>query len=244
MITAAQFKAIFTNCPARKAAIYLPLLIAAMRESQITSRRRAAAFFAQLGHESLDFKYMEESASGDAKDLKQFDKTTRRINGGYNGRVDRQRRYLVALLVLDDKQFEAVRLEQTLSVLTIPTPAPSPEVSNAAIPITPVTEVAPVSTSPITAPGDAGSPATPSPETSLLDEIPVNEQTKAIGVSILRRLGLRIGAAVVLAWASGFLGRAAIVLCVAMWAVVLYRHRKCLHQQVLKIVRKLKGAPQ
>jgi putative chitinase len=44
---------------------------------------------------------------GDAKDLATFDKITKKINGGYNGRVDRQRRYLVAIATLPPELFEA-----------------------------------------------------------------------------------------------------------------------------------------
>ena len=43
---------------------------------------------------------------GDDADLATFDKLTRRINGGYNGRVDRQRRYLVAIASLPAALFE------------------------------------------------------------------------------------------------------------------------------------------
>jgi putative chitinase len=44
--------------------------------------------------------------TGDHRDLKQFDKITKRINGGYNGRVDRQRRYLIAIATLPDDLFQ------------------------------------------------------------------------------------------------------------------------------------------
>jgi len=334
MITSAQFKAIFPNCPARKGALYLPLLVAAMRESAITNRRRAAAFLAQVGHESLDFKYMEEIASGaayegrkdlgnfrpgdgrrfkgrgpiqttgrlnytsagialglpldeqpellalpeygfrasayfwksnklntyadaltmrgDEKDLGRFDKITRRINGGYNHRVERQRRYLIALSVLTDKQFEAVRLEQTLSVLTIPAAAPSPDVASApgmnsgaaTTPVTPVPQVAAVfspSPSAVSGAGAVAVSGTSSPETSLLDEIPMNEETKAVGGSLLRRLGLRIGGGIVALWASGVVGRLLIILAVVAAAYFIYRERKAIASQVRKLVRKLKG---
>jgi predicted chitinase len=52
--------------PAWKAREYAPLLNAAMREGQITTRARAAAFLAQLGHESGSLRWMEELASGSA----------------------------------------------------------------------------------------------------------------------------------------------------------------------------------
>ena len=47
---------------------YLPHLAAAMEEFGVTNAARAAAFLAQVGHESLDFRYMEEIASGAAYD--------------------------------------------------------------------------------------------------------------------------------------------------------------------------------
>jgi len=43
---------------------------------------------------------------GDAKDLAKFDKLTEKINGGFNGRIDRQRRYLVAIDILSAADFE------------------------------------------------------------------------------------------------------------------------------------------
>lgn len=48
------------------AAVYLPHLQAAMLEGNITTRKRAAAFLAQLGHESGSLRWMEEIASGAA----------------------------------------------------------------------------------------------------------------------------------------------------------------------------------
>ena len=52
--------------PAEKARRYAPLLNAAMLEGQITNKARAAAFLAQLGHESGSLRWMEELASGAA----------------------------------------------------------------------------------------------------------------------------------------------------------------------------------
>lgn len=75
---------------------------------------------------------------GDAKDLATLDKITRKINGGYNGRVDRQRRYLVALATLPAQLFEPEPKPVQTSALDIvahlnppaPTvePAPAPPV--------------------------------------------------------------------------------------------------------------------
>jgi predicted chitinase len=52
--------------PAHNARAYAPPLNAAMREGQITTKARAAAFLAQLGHESGSLRWMEELASGAA----------------------------------------------------------------------------------------------------------------------------------------------------------------------------------
>lgn len=52
--------------PRDKAITYSPLLTAAMREGGITTRARAAAFLAQLGHESVSLQFFEEIASGQA----------------------------------------------------------------------------------------------------------------------------------------------------------------------------------
>lgn len=57
---------IMTLCPAAKRAEYLPFIESAMIEFDITNELRAAAFLAQLAHESGELKYMEEIASGSA----------------------------------------------------------------------------------------------------------------------------------------------------------------------------------
>lgn len=182
-----QLKKIFPSLPHTKREVYLPLLVAAMEEFAITTRKRACAFLSQVGHESADLKYFEEIASGaayegrkdlgntspgdgrkykgrgpiqitgkanylragaklgldllthpellstpehgfraaalywktnslntyadalnlkaDRKDLAVFDKITRVINGGYNGQLDRQRRYLDCIGALADEDF-------------------------------------------------------------------------------------------------------------------------------------------
>jgi putative chitinase len=151
---------------------YLPHLLAAMKEADITSPLRVSAFLAQIAHESGQFRYWEELASGKAyegrsdlgnthegdgprykgrgpiqvtgrtnyqnaggalgldleahpelaatpevgfriagwfwtthglnelADKKDFDRITRRINGGLNGKADRDAYYQKALTVL------------------------------------------------------------------------------------------------------------------------------------------------
>lgn len=202
-----QLKRIFPTLPAAKRATYSPLLIAAMEEFAINTRRRACAFLAQVGHESADLKYMQELASGaayegrrdlgntqkgdgrkfkgrgpiqitgrtnylkagdalqldllthpelleipangfrastwwwkahglnaaadrltlkaDDRDLKQFDKTTKTINGGYNGRVDRQRRYMDCIEVTSEEDF-TIRSGPLPGDHVIPPPPPPP----------------------------------------------------------------------------------------------------------------------
>lgn len=66
MLTEGLFARLFPACPAPKRKAYLPLLIAALNEFGINTRARLAAFVAQVGHESCDFKYMQEIASGAA----------------------------------------------------------------------------------------------------------------------------------------------------------------------------------
>ncbi|WP_152622858.1 glycoside hydrolase family 19 protein [Archangium violaceum] len=65
-ISLEQLKAIMPRVPVAKASEYLGHLNAAMREREITSPKRAAAFLAQLAHESGELRYMEEIASGAA----------------------------------------------------------------------------------------------------------------------------------------------------------------------------------
>jgi predicted chitinase len=47
---------------------YLPFLLATMEEFEINTKPRAAAFLAQLAHETAGFIYMEEIANGAAYD--------------------------------------------------------------------------------------------------------------------------------------------------------------------------------
>jgi len=65
MLTLAQLKAAMPNT-GKRAAIMLAPLNAAMAAADINTRLRIAAFLSQAGHESLDFIYMREIASGAA----------------------------------------------------------------------------------------------------------------------------------------------------------------------------------
>src|SRR5690606_28021073 len=66
ILTLEELRQIMPRLPEEKAREYLPLLIDAMVEAEITTPARMAAFLAQLGHESLDLRYMEEIADGSA----------------------------------------------------------------------------------------------------------------------------------------------------------------------------------
>ena len=66
ILTLEELRQIMPRLPEAKAREYLPLLVEAMVEAEITTPARMAAFLAQLGHESLDLRYMEELADGSA----------------------------------------------------------------------------------------------------------------------------------------------------------------------------------
>lgn len=71
-MTKEQLMKIMPSLHEDKADLYFEPLQEAMNKYEINTLLREAAFLAQLGHESLDLKYMEEIASGSA----------------YEGRVD------------------------------------------------------------------------------------------------------------------------------------------------------------
>ncbi|MFE8599834.1 glycoside hydrolase family 19 protein [Archangium violaceum] len=66
LLTLEQLRAIMPRLALARAEELLPHLMAAMAEAGITTPRRKAAFLAQLAHESAEFRYFEELASGDA----------------------------------------------------------------------------------------------------------------------------------------------------------------------------------
>lgn len=74
--------------------------------------------------------------TGNHADLKQFDKITQRINGGLNGQIDRQRRYLIAIATLPDDLFQEETPAKIPSAPTIP--APPAEVQTSAPTANPV----------------------------------------------------------------------------------------------------------
>ena len=66
MLTPEQLQSIMPRLRPQRNREYLPFLLAAMSEFAIRSSARAAAFLAQLAHESGELKYFEELASGAA----------------------------------------------------------------------------------------------------------------------------------------------------------------------------------
>lgn len=68
LITEQQLRQIMPLARGR-AAVFLPYLNAAMVRRKINTARRAAAFLAQIGHESGQLLYMRELASGAAYDI-------------------------------------------------------------------------------------------------------------------------------------------------------------------------------
>lgn len=66
LLTVEQLRRIMPNLPREKSEEYLPHLVKAMREAAITTPQRMAFFLAQLAHESYEFRFMEEVASGAA----------------------------------------------------------------------------------------------------------------------------------------------------------------------------------
>jgi predicted chitinase len=73
--------------PLAKAQQYLPFLNSAMQEAGINTRLRKSAFLAQLAHESVELRYMEEIASGAAYEGRTDLGNTQRGDGvRYKGR--------------------------------------------------------------------------------------------------------------------------------------------------------------
>ncbi|ATB36283.1 hypothetical protein CYFUS_001697 [Cystobacter fuscus] len=66
VVTLAQLRAVMPRLTEARAAELLPWLLAAMREAGVSTPARAAAFLAQLAHESGELRYFEELASGAA----------------------------------------------------------------------------------------------------------------------------------------------------------------------------------
>ncbi|HEV2862864.1 MAG TPA: hypothetical protein VGX48_17745 [Pyrinomonadaceae bacterium] len=342
MITLKQFRQLFPACPGDKAALYQPLLVAAMAEFGIVTRKRAAAFLAQLAHESNDLSRWSENLNysarrltqvwprrfptpaaaepyahnpqalanktyggrmgntqpgdgwkfrgrcpiqatgremyelladllglplledpdlllaprhgfraaaaiwarvkglnsvadklngrGDEADLRQLVKITVKINGGTNGKEDREARYRDALKVLTVSQFAEAQLQHTLDSLTAPeAPAATPQ----AVPTSEAQPQAPQAPA-------AATEKTPA-EPSLLDEIPVNDETKAVGAGLARKLGLRAGGGIVTLWTMGLGGKVFLIAALLGAAGLVYYYRREVRAALVLALRKVKG---
>lgn len=84
MISEQQFRQMMPNAGARLDA-HWPYINPAMEEGGINTPKRIAAFLAQLAHESGEYRYMEELASGDDYDTRTDLGNTPEIDG--DGRI-------------------------------------------------------------------------------------------------------------------------------------------------------------
>jgi len=66
LVSVDELRKLMPHLSLDRAGRYAPLLSAAMIEQGITNKRRRCAFLAQLAHESVELRYMEEIASGSA----------------------------------------------------------------------------------------------------------------------------------------------------------------------------------
>jgi predicted chitinase len=66
LVSVDELRKLMPRLNLHRAGLYAPLLSAAMFEFDITSKKRRSAFLAQLAHESVELRYMEEIASGAA----------------------------------------------------------------------------------------------------------------------------------------------------------------------------------
>jgi predicted chitinase len=64
--TERQLSTMLRHAPATRVRTYLPFLNASLEQAQVTSARRAAMYLAQLAHESVEFRWMQEVDDGSA----------------------------------------------------------------------------------------------------------------------------------------------------------------------------------
>jgi hypothetical protein len=109
--------------------------------------------------------------------------------------------------------------------------APAASDTSAAASSNPSPEGKPAQTGAVT--GDAGA--------SILDEIPVNETTKAAGLSVLKRAGLRAGLTVGTLWGAGVAGKLLVLLAVVVVVGLAVWYWGDVRALIVRVIRKLKG---
>jgi putative chitinase len=148
----------------------------------------------------------ELSLRGDDKDLARFDKITRAINGGYNGRIDRQSRYLVAIASLPAELFADE-----------PPAPPAPPVQTSALDQVAIHVNQPPE------------PKTPPLGDVLLEKLTRQQGVQMAGKTLAKRIGLRLGGPLGLLYAALEVGNIyawlglAVLLLATICAVYHYR---------------------
>jgi predicted chitinase len=304
MMTESLFTRLFLACPAKLRRAYLEPFSAALSEFGITTPARIAAFAAQVGHESADFKYMQEIASGsayegrrdlgntqpgdgrkfkgrgpiqitgranylaagkalglpltdspellaqpehafraaawfwkthklneladrltlsgDAQDLQQFDRISRVINGGTNGRADRRRRYEIA--------------RKAVAMPLPPHQGSTPPEASAAISATalPIPSEVPHAVEP------------PILDNELVSKVTASAGARAAGKSALTKVGLRLGRPLALVYATLEAGNIyawlGVVALVVGAGVLIYFERGSIKKGLLWIAAKAKAS--
>lgn len=219
--------------------------------------RSAAYFYDSTGCDDLADGL---NGRGDAADLRQFDKITKRINGGYNGRIDRQARYLRALDTLTDEQFANYFTPATRSRLDrakarvgmtldpapgTPAAAQTSSTTNSCS-LTPSPDPKRQPETAADAPANASDATANTPEGSLIDEIPVNDTTRSAGQVAARTVGNRLARPVAWLTAALIAGEVWAWLMLAVVVVGLgylgFKYRKQIKAQAIRLLRKAKGA--